>query len=277
MKNNSVRAERPQKSGSQQKIVASMVVLTLVAWGCSRPSKPQSSTMETVDAAQILRQMSEKLAKSPQLTFKAKRQLDSALVGDSNMAESAEIEVAILRPNKVQATSTSNAGVRRFYADGQSISMLDESMKLYATVPLSGTIDEMVDKLDEKYGFTPPLAEFVLNDPYQKFSQQIQSSVYRGKETINGVECDHLTLTGEIADADLWVSKTDQLPQRFVATFKDREGSPQLKVDFSEWNLAAKLEESLFIFDPPKGSEKIKMAAIEDVEPDAEKGSKAAK
>ena len=172
----------------------------------------------------------------------------------------------------VRARVVSPAGVRRFYADGQNISLLDESMKLYATVPVSGTIDEVVDTLDEQYGFTPPLAEFVLNDPYQKFSKQIQSSVYRGKETVNGVECDHLGLTGEIADADVWVSRADHLPQRFLATFKDREGRPQLKIDFFEWNLAATLGESFFAFDPPKGAERISMAPAEDVKADEAKG-----
>jgi hypothetical protein len=249
-------------------IVAVMATLILVvAWGCNRGVKPAPPVVETVDAAQTLRLMSDTLGRAHQLTFKAKRQLDAALVEGSNIAESADIEVAVSRPRMVRARLVSPAGVRRFYADGQSISLLDESMKLYATVPVSGTIDEVVDALDEKYGFTPPLAEFVLNDPYQKFSKQIQNSVYRGKETVNGVECDHLGLTGQIADADVWISRADHLPQKFLATFKDRDGSPQLKVDFSDWNLAATLEESAFTFDPPKDAARITMAAAEDVKP----------
>ena len=142
--------------------------------------------------------------------------------------------------------------------------MLDERMKLYATVPLPGTIDEMVDQLDRRFGFTPPLAEFLLNDPYLKFSQQMQRSVDQGQETISGTACDHLTLTGEIADADIWIAVADRLPRRFVATFKDREGSPKLTIDFSEWNLAATLEEALFVFDPPADAEEITMAPVED-------------
>ena len=69
-------------------------------------------------------------------------------------------------------------------------------------------------------------------------------------------------MTGAIADADLWISTTDRLPRRFVATFKDREGSPQLKIDFSKWNLTAKLDDSLFAFHPPAGAEKIRMLAV---------------
>jgi hypothetical protein len=147
-------------------------------------------------------------------------------------------------------------------------------MKLYATVPLPGTIDEMVDQLDQRFGFTPPLSEFVLNDPYLKFSQQVQHSVDRGQETISGTACDHLTLTGEIADADIWISVADHLPRRFVATFKDREGSPRLTIEFSEWNLAAALEDALFVFDPPADAEAITMAPVEDETISEQKGGR---
>jgi hypothetical protein len=264
-----------KKQGWQHGVLASMAGLALVlSWGCDRPAEPKASAVEKVDPARILRQMSDTLAHARQLAFKATRQLDAALVEGGVVAESAEIEVSISRPQMVRARMVSGAGVRRFYADGQRVSLLDEGMKLYATVSLAGTIDDMVNALDERYGFTPPLADFVVNDPYQKFSTQIQSSLYKGKEAVNGVECDHLTLTGEIADADVWISIADHLPRRFVATFKDREGSPKLKVDFSEWTLAAKLDESTFVFDPPTGAEKIVMAAIEDVKAFEVKDSK---
>jgi len=252
-------------------MVASLVVLVQVlSWGCARQAAPVPAVVETVEPAQRLRQMSDTLAQARQLTFKATRQLDAALVAGGTVPESSEIEVSISRPRMIRARMVSAAGSRQFYADGQRVSLFDESMKLYATVPLAGTIDEMVNAIDERYGFTPPLAEFALNDPYQKFSAQIQSSVHKGKESINGVECDRLAFTGEIADADVWIAIADHLPRRLVATFKDRDGSPQLKVDFSDWNLAATLEESSFVFDPPAGAEKIVMATIDDAVKDGQ-------
>ena len=212
--------------------------------------------------------MSDTLAQASQLTFTATRRLDSALLPGSDVPASAEIEVAIARPSKLQATATAATGVRRFYADGQTVSLLDETMRLYATVPLPGTIDNMLDKLDETYGFVPPLADFAANDPYQRFNRQIQGSVYHSNEMINGVECDYVTVTGEVADADVWVSRVDHLPRRFVATFKDREGKPQVRIDFSQWNLTAKLDDSLFVFKPPKDAEKIRMRAVDEAKPE---------
>jgi len=71
-------------------------------------------------------------------------------------------------------------------------------------------------------------------EPTASSAARFKPASIREQETVNGGECDRLTSTGEIVDAHLWISRADRLPQRFVATFKDREGIPQLKVDFSE-------------------------------------------
>ena len=220
----------------------------------------------------MLRAMFDTLSTAQQFTFKATRRLDPALVIGGTVAESAQIDVSVSRPQRIRARSVSDAGARVFYADGQNLSLFDEAMKLYATTPLTGTIDEMVEALDNRYGFTPPLAEFILNDPHKKFTTEIQGSQYKGRETINGVDCDRVTLTGEIADADVWIAIADHLPRKFVATFKDREGSPQLTVDFSDWNLAATLEESTFVFDPPRDAEKIVMTPVDEANASDAKG-----
>jgi hypothetical protein len=252
---------------------ASTAIIALVlSFGCSRAPEPAPAVATTPDPAQMLRDMFDTLSKAQQFTFKATRQLDAALVIGGSVAESAQIDVSVSRPQRLRARSVSEAGARVLYANGQSVSLIDETMKVYATAPLAGTIDEIVDALDNRYGFTPPLAEFILNDPQKKFGTQIQGSQYKGKETLNGVECDRVTLTGEVADAEVWIAVTDHLPRRFVATFKDREGSPQLRVDFSDWNMAAPLEESTFVFDPPKDAEKIDMAPVEDAKASDEKG-----
>ena len=155
----------------------------------------------------MLRAMFDTLSTAQQLTFKATRQLDPALVIGGTVAESAEIEVWVSRPQRIRARSMSDADVRvplRRWTE--RLSLFDEAMKVYATTPMTGTIDEVVDLLDNRYGFTPPLAEFILSDPYKRFSALIQGSQYKGRESINGVECERVTLTGEIADADVWIA-----------------------------------------------------------------------
>ncbi len=256
-------------------VVSLLAALALLALGgCGRAVEQPATGATPISAELVLREMSQTLAKSRGLAFKATRHLDAALVEGREVPESAQIEVAVSRPNKLTAKSTSGEEVRRFYADGQNVSLFDEGMKLYATVPFSGTIDEMAARLDDRYGFTPPLVEFALNDPFTKLSRQTQSSTYHGMEALDGVNCHRVTLTGEHADADLWVGANDHLPRRLVATFKNREGSPQLRADFSEWNLAAKLDDRSFAFTPPADAEKIEMLTAEQIGEAEQQGGK---
>ena len=132
-------------------------------------------------------------------------------------------------------------------------------MKLYAAVPEPGTINQVVAQIDEKYGFTPPLAEFMLSDPYGALKPRIKSQAYKGKETVGGVECHHLSLSGDVADTELWIGVADLLPRKLVATFKNREGGPQLQANFSDWNLAATLRDNFFTFVAPKDAESVEM------------------
>ena len=266
---------RRRGRGERLLVICVLAAFAALAFGgCGRAPEQPATATTGVSADQVLRVMSETLAKSPRLTFKVTRQLDAALVEGRELPESAQIEVAVARPNKVMARSTSAEDVRRFYADGQNVSLYDEKMNLYATVPSMGSIDEMVARLDDGYGFTPPLAELMLNDPYAKMSKQIQSSTHAGMETIDGVNCHHVTATGALADADIWVAAQDHLPRRLVVTYKEREGSPKLRADFSEWNLSAKLDDQTFSFVAPKEAEKIEMLTSRQIAEAEQKGGK---
>jgi hypothetical protein len=193
------------------------------------------------------------------LSFKVDRKLDAALVEGRNIPENAQIEISVYRPGKFLAKSVSQDTERQLVFDGQNLSVYDATMKLYATVPEPGSIDEVVAKIDEKYGFTPPLAEFILSDPYGALRPRIKSQAYNGKRTVDGVECHHLSLSGEMTDSELWIGVADLLPRKLVATFKNREGGPQLQADFSDWNLAATLDDKFFTFVAPQDADSVEM------------------
>jgi len=142
-------------------------------------------------------------------------------------------------------------------------------MNLYATVPMRTSIDGLVDQIDERYGFVPPLAEFAVSDPYKEFRREASAVSYVGRSTLQtgflnlgSVECEHLALTGKEADAEVWIGVHDHLLKKLVATFH-RKGNPQLRIAFSTWNLDASVIDSDFTFTPPKGAQKIKMRSVE--------------
>lgn len=210
------------------------------------------------DADQALKAMSAKLASAKQFSFQVDRHIDSALLEGRNVPEKAKIDIRVSRPNRIAARSVSRDGARRIIGDGQTVTVFDQKKNHYAQVAMRGTIDGLVDQLEEKYGFVPPVADFVVSNPYVEIRRQATAITSLGREKISGVECDRFLLKGKEADAELWIAVSDQLPRKFVATFR-RAGKPQLRMVFSNWNLAAQIAASDFSFSPPAGAQKIEM------------------
>ena len=226
---------------------------------------PLAAAEPNPTADQLLRQMSARLAAATSFSFQATRELDPGLVEGFTVPQHANISVAVQRPNKIAARATSNLGERRFVADGRTLTILDAKANVYATVPMRTTLDGLVEQLDAKFGFTPPLAEFALSNPYREFHQQAQSVSYLGRAKtktgflgLGGDECHRLALKGKEADAELWIAVSDQLPRKLTATFH-RQGQPQVRITFSKWNLAAAVNPADFTFGPPQGSQQIEM------------------
>ncbi|PYK70901.1 MAG: hypothetical protein DME44_09720 [Verrucomicrobia bacterium] len=216
------------------------------------------------DADQILRQMSAKLAAAQSFTFKATRTVDPALLPGKKEPENARVAVTVQRPDKIAAHETSKQDERKFYADGQNLTLFDVQKNLYSIVPMQTSIDGLVEKIEQKYGFTPPLAEIAMSDVYKDIHQKAQSVSYLGQTSEGGEACHRLALSGKVVNAELWIGVSDQLPKRLVATVNGRPGKPQVKLEFSDWNLAANLTDKDFAFVPPAEALKISMITIEE-------------
>jgi len=216
-------------------------------------------------ADQILRRMSATLAAAQTFRFVAVRDMDVALLPGIEVAGKVRIAALVQRPDKFAARAVSQAGERQFIADGRTLTLFESRKNFYAIVPMSRTIDGLVAELDANYGFTPPLAEFAVSNPYQEFRRQAHTIALLGRGKIGGgflglgaIECYHLLLKGPVADAELWVGVSDHLPRKLVATFHG-DGQPQVRIAFLKWNLAAQATPADFTFTPPKGAQKIEM------------------
>ena len=107
---------------------------------------------------------------------------------------------------------------------------------------------------------------------YQDIRRRTQSISYLGQSTdqggfldLEGVPCHRLALTGKAVDEELWVGVGDSLPRRMIATYKNRPGKPQIKVEFSNWNLRARVSEHEFVFVRPSGAKKIPLRTTNEM------------
>ena len=126
-------------------------------------------------------------------------------------------------------------------------------------MPQTGDIDEVLRVAEEQLGIPIPLSELLATDLGQRIEAGLVSAAVVGTETIDGVRCDHLALRNADRGIQIWVQQGETpLPRRIAITFEQAPGRPQFRARLEKWELAPKLADSLFAFEPPEGSERVR-------------------
>ena len=237
-------------------------------------SKTAAADKPTADT--ILKGMSDKLGAARQFSFKATREISASVAEQHNLQAKSDVEVTVQRPNSVAGTSTNADTTRRLYFDGKNLTVVDGKENTYSVTPMKASLDTLPVQLATKYGFVPPLADFVISNPYKDMKFRAHSISYAGTDTTGSpaVECHHLKLSGKIADSDLWIAVSDNLPRKMTAKVKGGNGAgTDLDIEFTEWNMDAPVTAETFVFTPPADSQKIPMVTLAEARaPDKEKG-----
>ncbi len=252
-------------------ILSTIAMLALVATFQSSASAADTAAQPSADA--ILKQMSDTLATAKQFKFTVHRELNEAFAKQHGLQQDAQIEVAVKRPDKMVARSSGSGDVRNVYADGKEFSIHDALQDVYSTIPALFSLDELPAMLATKYGFAPPLSEFVVSNPYKEIMFRSQSISYAGVGAIHGgfmglssTKCHRLALSGKLADAELWIGVDDHLPKKLVATFKGDAEQGKLSLTFSKWNTAANISDQEFVFTPSKAAMKAPMMTVSEIQ-----------
>jgi hypothetical protein len=85
---------------------------------------------------------------------------------------------------------------------------------------------------------------------------------YVEKTGILGAAAHHLIGRTDTVNFQVWITDGDlPLPQRIVLTYPGAPGQPQVRAQFSAWNLAPEPADSLFTFTLPTDASRIPFAA----------------
>lgn len=220
----------------------------------------------TVDpeAATAVKAMSEKLAASKSLTVSGKR-TDSADLAKMRLApQDSTLSVSLQRPNKVTGKTVQGDAERQFYFDGKSATLVEVADKVYASAPVSGSIDDMVEQLQERFGFMPPLGDLLGADPGKNLLTNESSGKVVGTEKVGGVDCKHLSFSREDLEWEMWIGE-DNLPRRFIIRYKEEPGKDlSVTIDGMKWDLDAKIADEAFAFTAPEGMKKINLLSADE-------------
>ncbi len=203
-------------------------------------------------ADKILQQMGDYLKDAGQFTFHVEATVEKVQESGQKIQYSANSQVAVRRPDGIQANTRGDLFNERYWYDGRNLTRLDTDLLVYSTAKVPGSIDKAFDYAAKEYGISPPLIDIAYSDPYAVLSQRIKTGSYIGNHQVVGTTCHHLAFSQDNADWQVWIEDGWMpVPRKVVITYKKLRGAPQYTAYLSKWDLAPGFPDSLFTFLPP--------------------------
>jgi hypothetical protein len=238
----------------------------------TQPAATQPTTTQRAvepKADELLHKMSDQLRKLGQFRMEAEVLFDQVAADGQKIQLSTRFSVDEKRPDQMRGELAGDTPGRRFWYDGHQLATLDTQRNVYSVVQAEGAIDAMLDHMGDRYGWTVPVSDLLLGNPYEALSGEVQTGQYLGLHRVGEFKCHHLAFAQENLDWQIWIDAGEQaLPRKVVIDYKDMMGDPQFMATIVKWDTNPNLKPDDFKFEPPKGAEKIEMLPAEPTQQD---------
>jgi hypothetical protein len=187
---------------------------------------------------------------------------ERVLADGQKLQHTAMADIDVARPNKLRALMHSARSERELVYDGKAVTLYAPAQKYYSTVAFSGTIGELIDLLEQRYGVQLPLSDLFLWGTPAAPLDKIVSAMNAGQDFVGDDLCDHYAFRQAKIDWQIWITTGSKpLPRKVVVTNLGDEARPQ-SVSMLDWNLKGNFKDTVFKFTPPKGASKIEIVPV---------------
>lgn len=220
-----------------------------------------TATEETqITTEELLTQVCDFLKSQQSLSVEMDVTYDNVLPSGTKVQYSGYKTVSVQRPNMLKVNTIADQGNRNFYYDGKNITLFSPDLKVFATKEAPANIDEMVNTIEEKLGFTIPMANLFTTNPCAVLENVTQEPLYIGSNLVNREETDQILMVTEDWDGQLWISQDEPpLIKKAIVTYKKLPNAPQYTVLFSNWNFKPSFAPDTFTFTPAEDNFKVQI------------------
>jgi hypothetical protein len=219
------------------------------------------------DARKILKAMSDYVAsqKTISATFDADVEVITTSLQKIQFTNSGRLELS--RPNKLRALRAGGYVDVELVFDGNTATVLSRDKNVYAEFNVTGSIDQLIDKLRDEYNVAIPGADLLLTRPYDKLNEGVIEAKHIGQGVVDGVECEHLAFRDEDTDWQIWVEIGPRpIPRKYVITSKAVASGPQYTLRIKNWVTDGTMSADTFTFKGPAGAKKVDAKDLTDID-----------
>jgi hypothetical protein len=213
---------------------------------------------DEADAKRLLRAMSDYMASQKAISFEFDATLEVVTKDNQKLALASSGTIILNRPGKLRATRSGGFGDIEMLFDGKTLTMVSKYPNLYSQVSVPGTVDHLIDELQNKHHKPLPGADLIMSDSYEQLMLDVVDTKDLGSGVIDGVECDYLAFRKKDVDWQIWIAHGDRpYPCRYVITSKLVAHSPQYTIQLRDWKTGNEAAPDDFRFRNPSKARKV--------------------
>lgn len=212
------------------------------------------------EAMAALKGMADYLASADLFSFHAEYSYDVVQDSGAKVEFGATRHTLVSRPDKLRVDSQRRDGLKSVVIfDGENIWAHAPELNVYAQADQPGDLDESIDFAAAELRMKKPMAELISPDLYADLEEQLTQALYLGETVVAGVPTEHLLLSNDYVDFQVWIATGDQpTPLRVVITYREEVGEPQFRAHFLGWDMSPKDTSGKFDFQPAEDAERVR-------------------
>ena len=241
--------------------LASALLLGVVPFEAAVAQEVGSSAAVEPAAREVVRRACEYLRSLDRFSVAAEISYDEVLAAGYKLQYSRAGRLLVERPDRFRFDSESDKGYRTVWYDGESLTIYDEDLNVYATFEAPDTIDATLDLLADR-GIAMPLDDLLYSEPCAGLGEHVESGYYVGLNYLDGAFYHQVLLATDAVDVQLWVEDDETaLIRKIVISYGEEPGEPQFIAVLRDWDAAPAPAPANFVFTPPVGAQKVDFLA----------------
>jgi hypothetical protein len=224
---------------------------------------PSGVRADEADARKLVKAMSVYMASQKAISFAYDSILEVVTIDNQKLGLASSGTVALNRPDKFRATRSGGFVDVEMVFDAKTVTLFGKNTNLYTQIDTPGTIDHLIDELQEKHNRPLPAADLLMSNVDDELMSEVVDIKDLGSGVIGGTECDHLAFRTQDVDWQIWIAHGDRpYPCRYVITSKLIAGGPQYSVQLRDWKTGDEVAADDFSF---KNTAKAKKIDLKDL------------
>jgi hypothetical protein len=220
--------------------IATSLAAPLHAETPAAPAATPKAAPEAVAPAalNILKQMSETLAKAKSLSFNVRRAFDEPAANGQPLFYMVDSKISLRRPDQLKVEVLGDGPKSEFYYDGKEFAVYLPDSNLIAVETAPPHLEEMLETAFDKAGIYFPFVDFIVDDPYAAITEKLTSAFVMGKsEVVGGTTTDIIAIANKEFQAQLWIGAKDKLPRLVWLNPVGGKEKSRSMIEFSNWRL----------------------------------------